>query len=568
MLDRGSFRSCFKVIAQTGAATLSWLTSCVKQNAIPSDGLMWPKPRRSERVDWSEDVCAVQESDLFDAGWYVRKTTQPGAKLKTAAKHYVTKGARAGDAPSAGFDGSAYHEMNPDVMSAGFNPLLHYIRHGISERRAVSPTVTHFMEHTLRPACISPPMPDQGEAFPSLGLPVIFICHSLVPGEGAPRSLMELVTTMKSDFGVRPIVFSPVRRRMADCYESAGIRTVTPLSEESVYDWDKIADSFRSTLSETKPGIVIANTSQSLWLAAISRRSHIPTLSIIRESSENFVTFNFGSVAQMAASKEGFKASDQLIFVSKASFAKWQQHYYIRAAKVIYNGTSMGPGGAGHDPPISDISGIALISATAIPSDAIVLLSVGTINPRKSQIDIVEAFALLPAEIRNKSMLVFVGSRGDLYANAFKDHIRGLGPDVASRIMIFPETRDIDQWYRRAGIFVFASRREAYPRVIIEALSYGLPIISSSAEGVSEQIVDRVSGLIFEAGNIPELSYNMETLIESSGMRRDLSAAARARFLELPNIHETTAAYFKQVQVLVAASGKSHQQLDNALNQE
>lgn len=565
VLNRSQFPSCLKRVARIGASALPWLISYVKRNVIASDGQMWPKPGRFEMVDWSADVCAIQDSDLFDASWYVGRTTQPGANLKTAAKHYVTKGAQAGDAPSARFDGAAYHKLNSDVMSAGLNPLLHYIRYGRSERRTAPPTISHFMKHTLRPAYVMPPLPDHGGASPSSGLRVIFICHSLVPSEGAPRSLSELVLTLKSNFAVRPLVFSPVRRGLVDLYEGAGIRTVTPLLEESAYDLDEIANSFRGILIDTKPDIVIANTCQTLWLAAISRRSHVPTLSIVRESSSKFITFDFGSPAQMAASREGFESSNRLIFVSKACLAKWQQHHSLRAATVIYNGTNMGAREFGYELPSADAREVAPMSVADIFSDAIVLLSVGTINPRKSQIDIVNAFSLLPAETRRKSILVFVGCRGDLYANKFREHIRGLDSSVASRIMVIPETGNVDQWYRRAGVFVFASRCEAYPRVVIEALSYGLPIISSSAEGVSEQIVHKESGLIFEAGNVLELLYNMEMLIESSVMRRNLSTAARARFLELANMHEMTTAYFKEMQAILAAAKKSQQQTDCAL---
>jgi len=55
-----------------------------------------------------------------------------------AAEHYLWIGAKLGRNPSPDFDGAAYLAANPDVASAGINPLLHYERSGRAEGRPLN----------------------------------------------------------------------------------------------------------------------------------------------------------------------------------------------------------------------------------------------------------------------------------------------------------------------------------------------------------------------------------------------------------------------------------------------
>ncbi|MGU3329539.1 rhamnan synthesis F family protein [Methylobacterium mesophilicum] len=85
-----------------------------------------------------ELVARIAASELFDAGWY-RETQALNVPLDQAARHYLQEGAAHGLSPSPLFDGPWYLEDNPDVASAGLNPLLHYLDSGRSEGRVIRP---------------------------------------------------------------------------------------------------------------------------------------------------------------------------------------------------------------------------------------------------------------------------------------------------------------------------------------------------------------------------------------------------------------------------------------------
>jgi glycosyltransferase involved in cell wall biosynthesis len=57
----------------------------------------------------------------------------------------------------------------------------------------------------------------------------------------------------------------------------------------------------------------------------------------------------------------------------------------------------------------------------------------------------------------------------------------------------------------RAGFLVLPSSYEGMPHVVLEAFALGVPVVASDAPGIRELIEDRVSGLVYRAGDLQEL---------------------------------------------------------------
>lgn len=73
---------------------------------------------------------------------------------------------------------------------------------------------------------------------------------------------------------------------------------------------------------------------------------------------------------------------------------------------------------------------------------------------------------------------------------------------------------NMDQFYRKASFFCMSSRFEGLPMVLLEAQSYGLPIVAFDCEtGPSELVVNNKSGFLVSNGNILELSNAIIELI-------------------------------------------------------
>jgi glycosyltransferase involved in cell wall biosynthesis len=85
-----------------------------------------------------------------------------------------------------------------------------------------------------------------------------------------------------------------------------------------------------------------------------------------------------------------------------------------------------------------------------------------------------------------------------------------------------------------ADLFVMPTRykNEGHPYVILEAMSAGLPVISTNAGCISETVIDRVTGFVVEAGNTEALADKITVLLEDDVLRRKMAEASRKRFLE------------------------------------
>lgn len=83
------------------------------------------------------DVDLLLANDLFNGEWYRNRYSLELTSLTELAFHYLSDGFRHGFSPSSEFDGRAYLAVHHDVMMAGLNPLIHYIKYGKSEGRVI-----------------------------------------------------------------------------------------------------------------------------------------------------------------------------------------------------------------------------------------------------------------------------------------------------------------------------------------------------------------------------------------------------------------------------------------------
>lgn len=92
-----------------------------------------------------------------------------------------------------------------------------------------------------------------------------------------------------------------------------------------------------------------------------------------------------------------------------------------------------------------------------------------------------------------------------------------------------PLNNDLSDEYCNASFFALTSRFEAFPMVLLEAMSHGLPCISFDCpSGPSEIIMSEIDGLLVERENIEAMFQAIKTLIEDKEKRIKMGIAAQA----------------------------------------
>jgi GalNAc-alpha-(1->4)-GalNAc-alpha-(1->3)-diNAcBac-PP-undecaprenol alpha-1,4-N-acetyl-D-galactosaminyltransferase len=100
---------------------------------------------------------------------------------------------------------------------------------------------------------------------------------------------------------------------------------------------------------------------------------------------------------------------------------------------------------------------------------------------------------------------------------------------AVDRVELAGARKDVDDFYRRAGIFAFTSSSEGFPNVIAEAQSAGLPVVAfDCVAGPSELIRDGENGYLVNLFDYDTFSQRLRLLMEQPDLREQLGAAAKS----------------------------------------
>jgi glycosyltransferase involved in cell wall biosynthesis len=178
-------------------------------------------------------------------------------------------------------------------------------------------------------------------------------------------------------------------------------------------------------------------------------------------------------------------------------------------------------------------------ATTAVPDETIVRLraELGTTGrvvvalaryqPEKGLDDLIEAVALLPAELDDVHVLLAGGSRED---DSYERYLRRLAEDRApGKVQFLGFRDDAAALLALAEVCVLPSRREGLPLVALEAQAAGCPLIAAAVGGIPEVVEHDATGLLFPPGDVEALSAALRRLLDDAALRERLRRAALER---------------------------------------
>lgn len=103
---------------------------------------------------------------------------------------------------------------------------------------------------------------------------------------------------------------------------------------------------------------------------------------------------------------------------------------------------------------------------------------------------------------------------------------------------------------RHADIFVLPSYNECVPLTILEAMQFGLPVVTTNVGGIPDIITHGENGLLTTPGNVRELTTRLKQLLNEKELRMRLANNAREQFMTnytLEIFYEGLADIFEEV---------------------
>ena len=191
-------------------------------------------------------------------------------------------------------------------------------------------------------------------------------------------------------------------------------------------------------------------------------------------------------------------------------------------------------------PPQSEEEKNTLRQKFGLPPEATILIFVGSLITRKGVDILIQAYINAYAE--NPDLyLILIGPRNkrenptidenlvnDLYNKI--DHHK-----LADRVFfagLLQERATLAEYYRASDIFVFPSRNEGLPNVVLEAMATGLPVIATQLPGLEKVINHGENGFYIPIGDAVALADSVLQVSKEPVLVKKIGVVARNYILE------------------------------------
>ena len=115
---------------------------------------------------------------------------------------------------------------------------------------------------------------------------------------------------------------------------------------------------------------------------------------------------------------------------------------------------------------------------------------------------------------------------------------------------------DTGPYYALMDVLVLPTYREGFPGVPLEAQASAVPVVTTTATGAIESIVDGVTGVVVPVGDSKALTKAVDELLADPALRRRMGRAGRARTEREFRQERVWDALIRHYQTLLAAAGR------------
>jgi glycosyltransferase involved in cell wall biosynthesis len=148
------------------------------------------------------------------------------------------------------------------------------------------------------------------------------------------------------------------------------------------------------------------------------------------------------------------------------------------------------------------------------------LLYLGTLEPRKNIIRLIQAYAQLKTEIPNTPRLVLAGKKGWMYDSIF-ELVKELNLEEEIIFTGYIEIKDAPVLMKGAVLFLFPSLYEGFGMPPLEAMACGTPVLVSNVSSLPEVVGD--AGILVDPFSVNSIRQGIENLLNDKNKRDKLA---------------------------------------------
>ena len=359
------------------------------------------------------------------------------------------------------------------------------------------------------------------------GLNLLVAAHHLGLG-GGQLYLQELLRHLLREPGVTCTVLASVDGALRDELEALGasvhiVGDPTPTAVPYEHWLHQVA----ALATTTTANAVLANTVGAYWGVDLAARLGIPSVWAVHESwsPELIFALTFSSLPDDAVRKrflQAFRQAGAVVFEAEATKRIFEPFMPDgRGLRIDYGIDLERIRAFAADTPREQLR-----ARLGVQPGQVLLLCMGTYEPRKAQGVLATAFARI-AEEHPWAVLALVGDKPGEFSGALHALVRNFA--IEDRVRLIPVTPDIDDWYLAADAFVIASDVESLPRSMLEAMAFGTPVLATAVFGVPEIVEDGINGLLFDPSSVTSAAAALQRVLRMERSERQGHRRARTR---------------------------------------
>lgn len=304
--------------------------------------------------------------------------------------------------------------------------------------------------------------------------------------EGSSLLQYYILTELKKRGIIDPCVYCYKDGPLRKWYENEGIEVLlltSPLAQGyTLKSYTELFPSFQQLVVQTGAEVVHSNTLQMFYGIDVAKSLNLPSVWSVHEGGliDNYYDHFDKGLAQRAQSCLEFPY--QVIFVCYDTCRKALKYNRKNNFQVIH-------------------TNIPERTYEYIPRSkkGIGFLCVGTLCKRKNQLSLIKRLTEIPEELWGTFYITLVGDSTGEYGKEVLQTFSTLPEYIQKHVEIVGVTTEVWKYYKAHDVLLLPSLEESYPLVILEALQHGLGVIAYNVNGVSESVLDRITGRLIPA---------------------------------------------------------------------